>query len=107
MAFKSVTAATISLESPEAMIRDIRTKKIPGLLSQQADLLREYTAKGVNVADVALQLATGSGKTLVGLLIGEWRRRKFGERVVYLKMNAVQALPKCFKTLSVCIESRF
>lgn len=35
-------------------------------------------------SDVALQLPTGSGKTLVGLLIGEWRRRKFGERVVYL-----------------------
>src|SRR5262249_16188817 len=26
----------------------------------------------------------GSGKTLVGLLIAEWRRRKYGERVVYL-----------------------
>ncbi len=34
--------------------------------------------------DVAMQLPTGSGKTLVGLLIGEWRRRKFRERVVYL-----------------------
>jgi Rad3-related DNA helicase len=33
---------------------------------------------------VALQLPTGSGKTLVGLLLAEWRRRKFGERVVYL-----------------------
>jgi hypothetical protein len=29
-------------------------------------------------------LPTGSGKTLIGLLIGEWRRRRFGERVVYL-----------------------
>ena len=33
---------------------------------------------------MALQLPTGSGKTLVGLLLAEWRRRKFGERVVYL-----------------------
>jgi hypothetical protein len=31
-----------------------------------------------------LQLPTGSGKTLVGLLLAEWRRRKFKERVVYL-----------------------
>jgi hypothetical protein len=30
------------------------------------------------------QLPTGSGKTLVGLLIAEWRRRKYSERVVYL-----------------------
>jgi Rad3-related DNA helicase len=34
--------------------------------------------------DVALQLSTGSGKTLVGLLIGEWRRQRFQEKVVYL-----------------------
>ncbi len=31
-----------------------------------------------------MQLPTGSGKTLVGLLIAEWRRRKYGQRVVYL-----------------------
>lgn len=84
MAFRQIITSGVSLESPEALIRDIRTKKIPGLLSQQADLLREYTAKAVSESDVALQLPTGSGKTLVGLLIGEWRRRKFGERVVYL-----------------------
>jgi hypothetical protein len=53
-------------------------------LSQQADLLREYTTQAVGEPDVALQMLTGSGKTLVGLLIGEWRRRKFNERVVYL-----------------------
>jgi Rad3-related DNA helicase len=33
---------------------------------------------------VALQLPTGSGKTLVGLLLAEWRRRKNREKVVYL-----------------------
>ncbi len=38
----------------------------------------------VGECDVALQLPTGSGKTLVGLLIAEWRRRKFEESVVYL-----------------------
>ncbi len=31
-----------------------------------------------------MQLPTGSGKTLVGLLPAEWRRRKFQERAVYL-----------------------
>src|SRR5690606_7392787 len=34
--------------------------------------------------DVALQSPTGSGKTLVGLLIAEWRRRSRREQVVYL-----------------------
>jgi hypothetical protein len=84
MAFKTIKTSALSVESPEALFRDIRTKKIPGLLSQQADLLRVYVAEAVNHPDVALQLATGSGKTLVGLLIGEWRRRKMGERVIYL-----------------------
>jgi replicative superfamily II helicase len=45
---------------------------------------RTYVARALKAQDVALQLPTGSGKTLVGLLLAEWRRRKFGERVVYL-----------------------
>ncbi len=47
-------------------------------------MLRVYQEKTLNTPDVALQLPTGSGKTLVGLLIGEWRRRRFQEKVVYL-----------------------
>jgi replicative superfamily II helicase len=84
MAFKTTKRSSISLESPEAMFYDIKGRKIEGLLSQQADILRDYTASAVNAADVALQLPTGSGKTLIGLLIAEWRRRRFEERSVYL-----------------------
>ena len=47
-------------------------------------MLRTYAKSGAGKSDVALQLPTGSGKTLVGLLIAEWHRRKFQERVVYL-----------------------
>lgn len=46
--------------------------------------MQAYAAQALDHPDVALQLPTGSGKTLVGLLIAEWRRRKFKERVVYL-----------------------
>jgi len=84
MAFKIGTVTAVSLDSPETLFRDLRTRKIAGLLSQQADLLRNYMSVAVNEPDVALQLATGSGKTLVGLLIAEWRRMKFQEQVVYL-----------------------
>jgi hypothetical protein len=73
-----------SVDSPETLFLDLRTRKVPGLLAHQADVLREYVEKGVKQPDVAFQLPTGSGKTLVGLLIAEWRRLKFGERVVYL-----------------------
>jgi tetratricopeptide (TPR) repeat protein len=71
-------------DDPESLFRDLRRRKVPGLLSHQADLLRSYMAVHTVHSDIALQLPTGSGKTLVGLLIAEWRRRKYGERVVYL-----------------------
>lgn len=85
MAFKKIQkAGNASLESPESLLHDLRTKKIQGPLAHQADMWRSYTEKALNVKDVALQLPTGSGKTLVGLLVAEWRRRKFNEKVVYL-----------------------
>ncbi|WP_369679951.1 DEAD/DEAH box helicase family protein [Lentzea flaviverrucosa] len=39
---------------------------------------------GQNSADGAIELPTGAGKTLVGGLIGDFRRRVTGERVAYL-----------------------
>ena len=84
MAFKISKNPAISLESPEELLNDLRQRKIKGLLSYQADVVRGYVNKALSEPDVALQLPTGSGKTLVGLLIGEWRRRKFNERVIYL-----------------------
>ncbi len=50
-------------------------------------MMQLYSSTAANFKDVALQLPTGSGKTLVGLLIGEWRRRKFKDKVVYLCPN--------------------
>lgn len=46
--------------------------------------MERYETDTVNSPDVALELPTGTGKTLIGLLIAEWRRRKQGERVLYL-----------------------
>lgn len=84
MPFKLSKTSSATTDSPEALFLDLRSRKIPGLLAHQADVLRVYVEKALEETDAALQLPTGSGKTLVGLLLGEWRRRKFGERVVYL-----------------------
>lgn len=58
------------------------TGAVPELWRQQGDILREYRRAFANAADVAVELPTGTGKTIVGLLIAEWRRRR-GEQVVY------------------------
>lgn len=84
MAFKINKGSSLSLDSPESLFRDIKTKKIPGPLADQADLWREYQDKAIDKPDVALQLPTGGGKTLAGIVLAEWRRLKYQERVVFL-----------------------
>src|SRR5215469_16030543 len=84
MAFKKETPPEVVPDSPEKILLQLPRRKIPGVLLHQGQMMQRYVREGRNVSDVALQLPTGSGKTLVGLLIGEWRRRKNSERVVYL-----------------------
>ena len=71
---------------PETLFLSLRGRspEIKHLWSHQADLLRSYHQKCRNIHDVAVELPTGAGKTLVGLLIAEWRRQSFGNRVAYL-----------------------
>ena len=84
MAFKTATSEDSVPDTPDKLFRDLTRRKFPDVLPHQAETMQAYAAEGVTPPDVALQLPTGSGKTLVGLLIAEWRRRKFNERVVYL-----------------------
>lgn len=84
MAFRLNKTEAKTADTPESLFADLRTKKVDGLLAPQADVLRSYYAQAVDESDVAIPMHTGGGKTLVGLLIAEWRRRKFKERVVFL-----------------------
>jgi len=84
MGFKKKSKTTSVPESPDKLFLELPRRKIPDVLPHQREIMRSYQTDGVDKSDVALQLPTGSGKTLVGLLIAEWRRRKFNERVVYL-----------------------
>ena len=83
MAFKIPQKSSVSIKDPESLFRDLRERTVEGLLAQQADMLRKYM-EHVDKPDIALELPTGSGKTLVGLLIAEWRRRTKQERCVLL-----------------------
>lgn len=84
MAFKKISTTTSTIDTPESLLHDLRGKKIKGPLSHQADMWRKYLSEGVDKEDIALELPTGSGKTLVGLILAEWRRIKYKERIVYL-----------------------
>ena len=84
MAFKKSSSHASVPESPDRLFRDLPRRKHASLYDHQGQILRKYVATAMEAADVALQLPTGSGKTLVGLLLAEWRRRKNNERVVYL-----------------------
>ena len=84
MAFKkSIHKITVAAD-PVELFRSLARREYPTEMPHQRAILETYVANGMNCSDVALQLPTGSGKTLVGLLIAEWRRRKFEERVVYI-----------------------
>ena len=84
MAFKKLRTSKVAIETPEALLHDLRAKTIKGPISHQADMWRNYLDEALEKSDVALQLPTGSGKTLVGLILAEWRRQKYNEKVVYL-----------------------
>jgi hypothetical protein len=84
MAFKEIQPQAAVPNSPEKLFLDLPRRKIPGVLPHQQEIMRTYATSALDDPDVAFQLPTGSGKTLVGLLIAEWRRRKFGEKIVYL-----------------------
>jgi DEAD/DEAH box helicase len=70
---------------PESLFGELPRgpRAVGPLWSHQADLLRDYSGTHFTSPDVAFELPTGSGKTLVGLLIAEWRRRRMRHRVVY------------------------
>lgn len=76
MPFRPHTAPELVAETPERTFPLLpRTgSNSDGLWSQQTDILRDYMAH-VDTHDLAVELPTGTGKTLPGLLIADWRRR--------------------------------
>jgi len=95
MAFRRKKKTTASYNDPESLFRDRKNRKVQGLLSHQSDILRRYQKEAFKKPNVALELPTGSGKTLVGLLIAEFRRITRNERVLYLCPTKQLTLQAC------------
>lgn len=86
MAFRQRAGPPATPDDPEQLYRTLagRNGAPAALWVHQGDVLRDWHAHHVDDRDVAIELPTGAGKTLVGGLIGEWRRRARRERVAYL-----------------------
>lgn len=61
-----------------------RDPSVKFLWGHQEKTLDKYFAHHRDALDLAIELPTGTGKTLVGLLIAEYRRRSSNERVAFL-----------------------
>ena len=83
MAFKNLAIQEDDYSDMESLFRDLNSK-IQSLYTHQSDIIRHYQKHALNKRDVAIELPTGSGKTLVGLLIAEFYRRKNGKRALYI-----------------------
>ena len=89
----------------------VRDPAVDHLWAHQADSLRVYDREHRDASDVALEFPTGAGKTLVGLLLADWRRQFFRQRVAYVcptnqlaRQTATKAIGYGFK-ISLLIES--
>lgn len=84
MPFKTKKREVSNFESPQEMYADYKNRTINGLINYQSEVIDNYMNHGYYEPDVALELPTGSGKTLIGLVIAEFRRRKNSEKVIFL-----------------------
>ena len=82
--FKTRKRDITNFTTPQEMYDDYKNREINGIHDYQSKMIESYMKEAFEKTDVALELPTGSGKTLIGLLIAEYRRRKCHERVVYV-----------------------
>ncbi|GAA2679831.1 MULTISPECIES: DEAD/DEAH box helicase [Actinosynnema] len=86
MAFKRSSGTSAIPNDPVQLYRKLaETNDGPeSLWFHQGTVLKDWHKNHATGHDVAIELPTGAGKTLVGGLIGDYRRRAFRERVAYL-----------------------
>ncbi len=104
--FRKPAVSAPVAESPERLFDDLPRTRSGGpaqLWSHQADILRDYL-RVQNQPDIALELPTGAGKTLPGLLIAEWRRRAKGQRVLFAAPTVQLALQTATAAARVGID---
>src|SRR5665648_981122 len=81
--FKLSSTENTNFNTPQQMFDDYKNRTIDSIFNYQSDMIELYLKEAKDVKDIALELPTGTGKTLIGLLIGEFRRRKNKEKILY------------------------
>jgi Rad3-related DNA helicase len=108
--FRAVKSASAVPPTPEDLFYKLSGRETTHgyLRGPQQDVLREYAEKYADSPDLAFELPTGTGKTVVGLLIGEWKRAA-GNKVAYLSLTnqlAGQVLNEATKLGISCADLR-
>ena len=85
--FRLSTEDNTNFNTPQQMYDDYKNRTIDSIFNYQSDMIDLYLKEENGVKDIALELPTGTGKTLIGLLVGEFRRRKNREKILYLCPN--------------------
>lgn len=74
----------------EELLKELGSSQFPSLRPAQLNALEQYAENHTATTDLAIELPTGAGKSLIALLIGEaWRRE--GKRVAILTGNKTLA----------------
>ncbi|OYQ63433.1 hypothetical protein B9G53_16815 [Pseudanabaena sp. SR411] len=83
--FRTSTSEESKPDSIAIMFMDLaRDPSVKYLYAHQDRVLEGYYQYHLQSRDLAIELPTGTGKTLIGLLIAEYRRRVMKERIVFL-----------------------
>jgi hypothetical protein len=64
MAFRTLAVRPSAPETPEKLLLEFTRRRFPTVLPHQSALIASYVSHALNRPDVALQVPTGSGKTL-------------------------------------------
>jgi len=83
----------MSIKKPDfdALLASFSSEKFKGLRDAQTTVLTRYAERHLDTPDIAIELPTGAGKSLIALLIGEaWRKE--GRTVALLTGNKALAV---------------
>ncbi len=88
----------------EEFLRSFNSQKFGALREGQKYILQQYSATYARQPDVAIELPTGAGKSLISLLIGEaWRQA--GKKIAILTANKTLARQMFLESQSLGIPS--